>query len=62
MNEILQNGGTYQEARQAYFKIASTTRVELIQVNQDLNIKYGFADSEVQKAFDKYGKLPRTEK
>ena len=62
MNEILQNGGTYQEARQAYFKIASTTRVELIQVNQDLNIKYGFADPEIQKAFDKYGKLPRTEK
>jgi len=62
MNEILQNGGTYQEARQAYFKIASTTRVELIQVNQDLNIKYGFADPEIQKAFDKYDKLPRTEK
>ena len=62
MNEILQNGGTYQEARQAYFKIASTTRVELIQVNQDLNIKYGFADPEIQKAFDKYGKIPRTEK
>jgi len=62
MNEILENGGTYQEARQAYFKIASTTRVELIQVNQDLNIKYGFADPEIQKAFDKNGKLARTEK
>ena len=62
MNEVLENGGTYQEARQAYFKIAATTRVELIQVNQDLNIKYGFAESEVQKAFDKYGKIPRTEK
>ena len=62
MNEVLENGGTYQEARQAYFKIASTTRVELIQVNQDLNIKYGFADPDVQKAFDKNGKLSRTEK
>jgi len=61
MNEVLENGGTYQEARQAYFKIAATTRVELIQVNQDLNIKYGFADPEIQKAFDKYGKIPRTE-
>jgi len=62
MNEVLQNGGTYQEARQAYFKFASMTRVEMIQVNQDLNIKYGFAEPEVQKAFDRYGKLPRTEK
>ena len=54
MNEVLENGGSYQEARQAYFK--------LIQVNQELNIKHGFADPEVQKAFDKYGKLPRTGK
>ena len=62
MNEVLQNGGTYQEARQAYFEMATITRVEMIQVNQELNIKYGFADPEIQKTFDKYGKLPRTEK
>ncbi len=62
MNDILQNGGSYQEARQAYFKFASMTRVEMIQVNQDLNIQHGFADPNIQKAFDKYGKLPRTEK
>ena len=62
MNEVLENGGTYQEARQAYFKVAAMKRVELIEVNQELNIKHGFADPEVQKAFDKYGKLPRTGK
>ena len=62
MNDILQNGGSYQEARQAYFKHASMSRVELIQVNQELNIKYGFADSNIQKTFDRFGKLPRTEK
>jgi len=33
----------------------------MIKVNQDLNIKHGFADASVQKMFDKYGKLPRTE-
>ncbi len=62
MNDILQNGGSYQEARQVYFKYASMTRVEMIQVNQDLNIQYGFADSNIQKTFDRFGKLPRTEK
>lgn len=61
MNDVLQNGGSYQEARQAYFKYASMTKVEMIKVNQDLNIKHGFADASVQKMFDKYGKLPRTE-
>jgi len=62
MNDVLQNGGSYQEARQAYFKYASMTRVEMIQVNQDLNVQYGFADSNIQKQFDRFGKLPRTEK
>jgi len=62
MNDVLQNGGSYQEARQVYFKYASITRVEMIQVNQDLNVQYGFADSNIQKQFDRFGKLPRTEK
>jgi len=60
MQDVLDNGGSYQDARQAYFKYASMTRVEMIKVNQDLNIQYGFADPDVQKAFNKYGKLPRT--
>ena len=37
------------------------SRVEMIQLNQELNIKYGFADIDVQKNFDKFGKLPRTD-
>lgn len=56
---VLARGGTYQEAFNAYVKYASMTRVEMIKVNQDLNIKHGFADPEVQKAFDEFGKLPR---
>jgi len=28
-------------------------------LNQELNIKYGFADADIQKNFDKFGKLPR---
>lgn len=61
MNIVLEEGGTYQEAHREYVKYASMPRIEMIQVNQELNIKYGFADANVQKAFDKYGKLPRTE-
>ena len=59
MKEILDNGGSYQEARDAYNKIAATKRVDLIEVTKNLNIQYGLADEKVQQTFDKYGKLPR---
>jgi hypothetical protein len=57
---IINQGGTYQEAFKEYVRYASMTKVEMIQLTQELNIKYGFADAKVQKQFDKYGKLPRT--
>ena len=56
---VLDNGGTYIEAFQEYVKYASITRGEMIKLNQELNIKYGFADTTIQKSFDKFGKLPR---
>ena len=56
---VLDNGGTYIEAFQEYVKYASMTRGEMIKLNQELNIKYGFADTTIQKSFDKFGKLPR---
>jgi len=56
---VLDQGGTYYEAFKEYVKYASMTRVEMIKLNQELNIKYGFADADVQKDFDKFGKLPR---
>ena len=58
---VIDQGGTYQEAFQEYVKYASMTRVEMIKLNQELNIKYGFADAGVQKDFDEFGKLPRTD-
>jgi len=61
MQAILANGGGMQEARQAYFDAAATTRAEIIQVNEDLNIKYGFAVQTIQDNFDANGKLPRFE-
>lgn len=59
---VLDKGGSRQEAFDAYHKFASTTRKEIIKLNQELNIKYGFTDSELQSYFDENGKLPRYEK
>ena len=57
--EILKNGGTMAEARKAFHEKASSTRSEVIKVNNDLNVKYGFADKKIQDQFNKAGKLPR---
>jgi DNA polymerase III psi subunit len=60
MNDILKNGGTYADARNAFSKVASMTRTEIVGLLKDQNIQHGFANPDVQKAFDQYGKLPRT--
>lgn len=60
MKQVLDNGGSLAEARDAYFAHAETKRVQLIQVVEDLNVQHGFADRTVQDTFDKFGKLPRT--
>ncbi len=59
MNEVLKNGGTFEDARNAFSKVGSMTRTEIIGYLKDQNIQHGFANPDVQKAFDKYGKLPR---
>lgn len=59
MKEVIDNGGSLKEARDAYFEKASTKRVQLIQVVEDLNVQHGLADKSVQDTFDEYGKLPR---
>lgn len=61
MQEVLDNGGSLAEARDAYFAHAETKRVQLIQVVEDLNVHHGLAEKSVQDTFDKFGKLPRTE-
>ncbi|NNL58205.1 MAG: hypothetical protein HKP31_01870 [Nitrosopumilus sp.] len=59
MKNVLDNGGSLQEAREAYHNAGATKRVQLIDMTKDLNIKHGLADDSVQSTFDKYGKLPR---
>ena len=59
-NQILQNGGSDGQARNAFIKNATTSRSEISKVNNDLNVKYGNASKYVQAKFDKYGNLPRS--
>lgn len=59
MKNVLDNGGSLQEARDAYHNAASVKRIQLIDITKNLNIKHGLADDSVQSTFDKYGKLPR---
>jgi hypothetical protein len=59
-SQVLQNGGSYDQARNAFIKNATTSRSEISKVNNDLNVKYGNASKDVQSKFDKYGNLPRS--
>jgi len=60
-NDVLENGGTFYEAQREYYKYASMPRLEMISYIQELNIKYGFADEQIQSNFNPAGKLPRFE-
>jgi hypothetical protein len=60
-NVVLEKGGSYYEAQREYYKYASMPRLEMISYIQELNIKYGFANEEIQSNFDPNGKLPRFE-
>ena len=60
--DVLENGGTFYEAQREYFKYASMPRLEMISYIQELNVKYGFAQEDIQSNFDPNGKLPRFEK
>lgn len=58
MKQVLDNGGTWEEAIQAFSKYAAITRADMVRVNQDLNIQYGIADPTVQSNFNSNGTLP----
>ena len=60
-NLVLENGGSFYDAQREYFKYASMPRIEMISYIQELNIKYGFANADIQSNFDANGKLPRFE-
>ncbi|MDH3276716.1 MAG: hypothetical protein OEL77_01540 [Nitrosopumilus sp.] len=60
-NVVLENGGSFYDAQREYFKYASMPRVDMINYIEELNIKYGFANEDIQSHFDSNGKLPRFE-
>ena len=59
-DRILASGGKFQDAWNAYYKISSANRVNMIQLNKNLNIKFVNSDVSIQNTFDEKGKLPRT--
>ena len=59
MIQVLQSGGSDVDARKAFIQKATSSRNEIIKVNNDLNVKYGHANKDMQSKFDSYGKLPR---
>ena len=58
MKKILNNGGTYDDAIQEFSKYAAIKRVEMIELNKNLNVKYGLADAKIQADFNSNGALP----
>lgn len=59
--QILAGGGNTRDAWNAYYKNSATSRIQMIMLNKDLNIKYANADVKLQQAFDSKGKIPRTD-
>ena len=59
-DQVLQNGGTNDQARNAFIQNASSSKSEITHLNNDLNVKYGNASNDAQAKFDKYGNLPRS--
>jgi hypothetical protein len=58
MKKVLVNGGTWEEAMQAFSQYAGIKRSEMISLNTNLNIQYGLADPTVQAVFNQNGLLP----
>lgn len=58
MRQVLEQGGSWDDAIQAFSRLAAIHRQEMIQENTALNIEYGAADPSVQSNFDANGLLP----
>ncbi|MDH3278417.1 MAG: hypothetical protein OEM21_10005, partial [Nitrosopumilus sp.] len=58
--EALKEGQTSQQAMKVFQEEAATPLAEIIEFNEMLNVKYGFANQTIQDEFDENGKLSRT--
>ena len=57
MNQILTNGGTMEDAKNAYNNAASTPRIELIEMNAQFNVKHNLAYYTEQQLFNSIGQI-----
>ena len=57
MNQVLTNGGTMEDARNAYNNAASTPKIELIEMNAQFNVKHNLADYAEQQIFNSAGQI-----
>jgi len=57
MNQVLERGGNMQDARDAYNKAAATKRIELIEINSQINVKHNLATFEEQQVFNSTGQV-----
>jgi len=57
MNQVLVNGGSMQDARDAYHKAASTKKIELIEMNAQFNVKHNLAYYDQQQLFNSTGQF-----
>ena len=62
LKQVIANGGTLREARDAYIKAAETKRIELIEANAQFNIKHNLAYYREQLLFDTQGEFINTTK
>ncbi len=57
MQNVLDGGGSWNQAIQTFNNFAAITHAQIVQINQNLNVAYGLADSNVQSCFDSNGRL-----
>ncbi|HKU33691.1 MAG TPA: hypothetical protein VJR22_07590 [Candidatus Nitrosotalea sp.] len=57
MQNVLDNGGSWDQAIQTFDSYAAVNHAQIVQINQNLNVEYGLADSNVQSCFDSNGDL-----
>ena len=58
MKQVLDQGGSWDDAIQAFSRAGAIHRQEMIQENTALNVEYGTADPSIQNNFDANGLLP----
>ena len=57
LKKVISNGGSLQEARQAYLTAAETKRIELIEANSQFNVRHNLAYYNQQILFDREGQF-----